>query len=63
MEYIYVLIDNNNCFEDIIIIIDKKVAIEESKKNSNLRVEIFSKNENKYEKTHCYYKNGNLIEP
>jgi hypothetical protein len=62
MNYIYVLICDKLEWEDIVIYIDEYEAKIQSINNPNKRVEIFSKTENGYKPTYCYYKNGNLIE-
>jgi hypothetical protein len=61
MEFIYVLFYGSE-WEDIIILLSKEDAINESIKYPNARVEIFSKN-NKlgYTPTYNYYKSGELI--
>ena len=62
MDFVYVLL-NGSEWEDIIILLSKEDAINESINNPNARVEIFSKN-NKlgYSPTYNYYKNGIFIE-
>lgn len=61
MEFIYLLL-NSSEWEDIIIFLSKKDAIEQSKKNPYNRVEIFSKNKTiGYTPTYNYYKNGEYI--
>lgn len=63
MDFIYVLLIGNE-WEDINILFSKEDAINESIKNPNSRVEIFSKN-NKlgYSPTYNYYKNGECVQP
>jgi hypothetical protein len=63
MEYVYILICGSE-WEDMIIYIKEEEAIEVSIKYPELRVEIFSKNNNNnngYSPTYNYYKNGKLI--
>ncbi len=62
MDFIYVLLCGNE-WEDMIILLSKEEAINESIKYPNSRVEIFGKN-NKlgYTPTYNYYKNGELIQ-
>jgi hypothetical protein len=61
MDFVYVLLDGSE-WEDMIILLSKEDAINESLKYPNTRVEIFSKN-NKlgYTPTYNYYKNGELV--
>ena len=50
-------------WEDIIILLSKEDAINESIKYPNARVEIFSKNNTLgYTPTYNYYKNGNFVQ-
>ena len=62
MEFVYVLLYGSE-WEDIIILLSKEDAINESINNPSARVEIFSKN-NKlgYTPTYNCYKNGELIQ-
>ena len=62
MNYIYVLVCDKFEWEDIVIYVDENEAKIQSINNPNKRVEIFSKTENGYKPTYCYYKKGNLIE-
>lgn len=62
MNYIFVLVCDRLEWEDIVIYIDEVEAKIQSVNNPNSRVEIFSKTENGYKPTYCYYKNGKLIE-
>lgn len=56
--FIYLFIKDNSDWEDYIIITSKNKAVEYSK-IKNCRIEIFTKNEEEnYEPTFCYYKNG-----
>lgn len=61
MEYVYVLMYEND-WEDMVILLSKEDAINESINKPKSRVEIFGKN-NKlgYTPTYNYYKNGELI--
>ena len=60
MEFVYVLLYGND-WEDIIILLSKEDAINESINYPNARVEIFSKNKKSgYTPTYNYYKNGEL---
>ena len=61
MDFVYVLLFGNE-WEDIIILLSKEDAINESIKHPNARVEIFSKNNTRYIPTYNYYKNGELIQ-
>jgi hypothetical protein len=62
MDFIYVLLHGSE-WEDMIIILSKEDAINESIKYPNSRVEIFSKSDKLgYTPTYNYYKNGELIE-
>jgi hypothetical protein len=57
MDFVYVLMYDGDKWEDIIILLSKEEAINESINYPNARVEIFSKN-NKlgYTPTYNYYK-------
>jgi hypothetical protein len=62
MDFVYVLLFGSE-WEDIVILLSKEDAINESIKHPNARVEIFSKNNTSgYEATYNYYKNGELIQ-
>ena len=62
MDFVYVLFYGSE-WEDMIILLLKEDAINESIKNPNSRVEIFSKNNKSgYTPTYNYYKNGELIQ-
>jgi hypothetical protein len=62
MDFIYVLLYGSE-WEDMVIILSKEDAINESIKNPKVRVEIFSKNnELGYTPTYNYYKNGVLVQ-
>lgn len=62
MDFVYVLLYGSD-WEDIVILLSKEDAINESIKLPNARVEIFCKN-NKlgYTPSYNYYKNGELIQ-
>jgi hypothetical protein len=62
MEYIYILLCSGSCWEEIVILLSKEDAINESLNHPSTRVEIFSKN-NKlgYTPTYNYYKNGEFF--
>ena len=62
MDFVYVLLHGSE-WEDVVIILSKEEAINESINNPVARVEIFSKN-NKlgYTPTYNYYRNGELIQ-
>lgn len=62
MEFIYLLIVNGAEWEDIIVFLLEKEAIDSSKKNPNARIEIFSKSDNGYMSTYNYYKDGIYFE-
>jgi hypothetical protein len=61
MEFIYLLIHGSE-WEDIVIYLSEKEAIELSVKYPNSRIEIFAKtnNDNGYYPTYNYYENGKL---
>ena len=62
MEFIYVLLYGSD-WEDIIILLSKEDAINESINHPTSRVEIFGKNNKSgYTPTYNYYKNGELIQ-
>ena len=62
MDFVYALLYGNE-WEDIIILLSKEDAINESINYPNARVEIFSKNNKSgYIPTYNYYKNGELIQ-
>ena len=61
MEFVYVFFYVNN-WEDIIILLTKDDAINESKKYPTARVEIFRINTVGYTPTYNFYKNGVLVE-
>ena len=62
MDFVYVLTFGSE-WEDIIILLSKEDAINESINNPNARVEIFTKNNTVgYTPTYNYYKNGELIQ-
>lgn len=61
MEFVYVLTFGSE-WEDIIILLSKEDAINESKKYPKARVEIFKINQEVgYTPTYNFYKNGELI--
>jgi hypothetical protein len=64
MEFVYMLLFGKGSeWEDIIILLSKEEAINESIKYPNARVEIFSKNDALgYTPTYNYYRNGNLVQ-
>lgn len=63
MDFVYLLVTDNCHWEDITVYLSKEVAIEKSKRNPSIRVEIFSKNNNnEYVPTFNYYKNGEYIQ-
>jgi hypothetical protein len=62
MELVYLLLKGNE-WEDIVVFLNEKEAIDASIKFSKSRVEIFSKNNNiGYKPTYNYYENGILVE-
>jgi len=62
MDFVYLLLYGSE-WEDIVILLSKEDAINESIKHPQARVEIFSKNNNSgYIPTYNYYKNGELIQ-
>jgi len=67
MDYVYLLLFGNGSeWEDIIILLSKEDAVNESIKYPNARVEIFHKvtknNTPGYTPTYNYYKKGNLVQ-
>lgn len=61
MEFVYLLMDLFNDWEDMIIFLNEEDAVQASIKHENCRVEIFSKNSDSgYKPTYNYYKNGEL---
>jgi hypothetical protein len=61
MDFVYVLLCGSD-WEDMIILLSKEDAINESLKYPDTRVEIFSKNNKSgYTPTYNYYKNGELV--
>ena len=63
MDFVYMLLFGNGSeWEDIIILLSKEDAINESIKHPNFKVEIFSKTKVGYTPTYNYYKNGILVE-
>jgi hypothetical protein len=62
MEYLYMLVNENNGeWEDTIIYTTEQEAIDMSIKYSNIRIEIFRKmGVSGYLPTYNYYKNGQL---
>ena len=62
MEFIYLLVVNGAEWEDIIVYLSEKEAIDSSKMNPNSRLEIFIKSANGYIPTYNYYKNGIYFE-
>ncbi len=58
---IYILIPYGAEWEDIVIYIEKELAIAASKRYPNYRVEIFKEIQDGFEPSYCYYKNGELI--
>jgi len=62
MDFVYLLLCGSE-WEDIIILLSKEDAINESINHPNYRVEIFGKNNKSgYTPTYNYYKNGELIQ-
>jgi len=61
MDFIYVMI-NSNDWEDIVIYLSEKEAIDLSITYPNIRIEIFGKNigYSGYSPTYNYYKDGKL---
>ena len=56
------MIQDKTSMINSIIYIDEKVAVEESKKFPNQKIEIFIQEGNKFIPTYCHYLNGDLIE-
>ena len=62
MDFVYVLLYGSD-WEDIVILLSKEDAINESINQPNSRVEIFSRNNKSgYTPTYNYYKNGELMQ-
>jgi DNA repair photolyase len=63
MEFVYVMI-NDNDWEDMIIYLSEKEAIDISNKYPHIRIEIFSKKTDSdgYSPTYNYYKGGKLYQ-
>jgi len=62
MDFVYVLLCGSE-WEDIIILLSKEEAINESINHPAARVEIFSKNSKAgYTPTYNYYKNGEFVQ-
>jgi hypothetical protein len=61
MDYVYILISDENSWEDMIIYLTEEKAIEASKTFPNWRVEVFIRRDNDYVPTYHYYKNGTLL--
>jgi hypothetical protein len=61
MEFVYVMIIDND-WEDLVIFLNEKEAIDKSNKNPNIRIEIFGKKPDMdgYSPTYNYYKGGKL---
>lgn len=61
MEFVYVMINTIN-WEDIVIYLTEKEAIESSITYPNIRIQIFDKNTDYcgYSPTYNYYKDGKL---
>lgn len=62
MNHIYVLMSNENEWEDMVMYLTEEEAIRASIQHSNWRVEIFTRNEKGYVPTYHYYKNGVLVD-
>lgn len=62
MEFVYVMINSTNDWEDIVIYLNEEDALLSSRKYPNIRIEIFSKNtnDNGYIPTYNYYLNGKM---
>lgn len=59
MEFIYVCMPNSGGeWEDFEIVLTEEEAIEATRKNTNIRAEIFVKKGNKYVPTYKYIVNG-----
>lgn len=68
MEYIYVLMDDGDEWEDLTIYVTREEAIEVSIRNPTSRVEIFAKKissdgqKGPYRPTYNFYQNGILVD-
>lgn len=62
MDFVYVMVQNDSEWEDIVIYLTEKEALEASIMNTDTRIEIFSKrpNLNGYVPTYNYYEGGKL---
>lgn len=63
---VYVLVNDGDLWEDMVIILSEEDAIKESIQHPNCRVEVFCRmnltNNNKFIPTYSYYKNGEYIQ-
>lgn len=62
---VYVLVNDGDLWEDMVIILSEEDAIKESIQHPNCRVEVFCRmfnNHNKFTPTYNYYKNGEYIQ-
>ena len=63
MDFIYLLVNDGDEWEDIIIFLSEEDGINESLKYPKSRVEVFSKTDKSgYSPTYNYYKNGVYIQ-
>jgi hypothetical protein len=62
MSEVYLLLGNNFEWEDIIVITEKSTAINISLKYPDMRVEIFSKVDEKFIPSYKFFKNGKLYD-
>lgn len=62
MDFVYVMVQNDSEWEDIVIYLTEKEALESSIMNPDTRIEIFAKrpNLNGYVPTYNYYEGGKL---
>lgn len=63
---VYVLVNDGDLWEDMVIILSEEDAIKESIQHPNWRVEVFCRmngiNKTKFIPTYNYYKNGEYIQ-
>ncbi len=63
MDFVYILVNNGDEWEDMVVFVSKEEAIEASKQNTNARVEVFRKSEKGgYVPSYNYYKNGEYVQ-
>lgn len=61
MDFVYVLVKDGGEWEDIVIYLTEKDAIEASLKRPSTRIELFKKKDNGYIPTYKYFINGIIV--